>query len=480
MICVTGLEKQTCDLLSRLEACSAFGLQEVRLDALEDELPSAAALPVPPGNLLITCRRTSDGGLFKGPENERFLRLEKALQLKPGWIDLEADITDEKEKLLIERARVFGVRTLRSLHQFETAEAGTILKALARLSGIAGDGIKLAVSVDDMIRLDEFFTAPRARPAVLIGMGPAGVLSRALYRRFHSAWTYISAEPWPDREAWIPDLSDAWLWNMPVNDTARLLVLLGGPSIVHSPGPPVYNRLFREREANALYLPAITECLEPAFSLLSRLKFSGASVTIPHKIQALNLADDLEKEVRLCGSLNTLHQVPDGRWRGANTDITAVRSLTQRLAPRPFLRGVVMGTGGLARACAFALTSKGIAVALVGRKVLLDDGPWIKSWPISELSGMEFDILINATPVGLDPSDDPLLPEEVSLKDKVVIDAVLSRSPTPLVTRARSEGAHVADGMQFWCEQGAEQMRRFNEPPVTPQRLAELAKSANG
>ncbi|MBU0756191.1 MAG: hypothetical protein KJ645_13695, partial [Planctomycetes bacterium] len=222
-------------------------------------------------------------------------------------------------------------------------------------------------------------------------------------------------------------------------------------------------------------LPAITENLEPAFALLERLNFQGASITIPHKVAAVDLATELGKAARLSGSINTLSRRPDGMWRGDNTDIPAVQALLERLASKPLKKGVILGAGGLARACAFALADKLIQVTVLSRAAKRgEEDRWFRTEPLSALPELDFDLLINATPVGGDPGDEPLVPESVSLKGKVVIDAVLSNDPTPLLKRASSEGAQFAGGLDFWTEQGSRQLQLFNAPRATPRDLVRM------
>lgn len=458
MICMTGQEENVRDLLERLSLCSVCPMQEVRLDALKrPELPGPA-LPVKPGGLLIACRRTADGGRFSGSERDRIRVLDKALDRRPGWIDVEADLSEEFANPLLKRAHQEGVKVLRSLH----LEEGSITRALADLDKVPGDGIKLAARVDDAALLEAFLQASRDRPAVLVGMGHAGVLSRALYSRFHSAWTYVSGTPWPDPSTALPDLQTAALWGMPIKASASLYVLLGDASITASPGPAVYNHLYREEGFDAVYLPAITRDPDRALSLLLRLGLKGASVTIPHKARAASLASRLSDDSKVTGAVNTLYVTPEDELRGANTDVEAVDILLNKLAGRPLKKGVILGRGGFAKACAFVLEKKGARVDLWGREVSRE-----------ALANQEFDVLINATPDGS-------IPPGIDLKDKVILDGVLAASPTPLAAQALTQGARFAGGAAIWGAQGAGQLRLFGGPEVDPDRLTDLAVNLGG
>ena len=299
---------------------------------------------------------------------------------------------------MLKAARERGVKTLRSLHRFDPADPGDITRLLAELSLSAGDGIKLAVRVEDAARLEEFFTAPKDRPAVLIGMGPAGILSRWLPDRFGGAFTYVSARPWPDETMGLFDLETARARGLPLPDDAPLFVLLGDGSISGSPGPAVYNALFRAAGFPGLYLPVVTLDPESAFTLLLRLGLRGASVTIPHKLKVLELASRRDRFAEGIETANTLFLDDEGRWTAANTDVPAVQYLARTLGALPGQNAVVIGTGGFARACAAALADMGLWVTLLGRTLLLDGGPWIASFPLKALDGMEFDVLVHATP----------------------------------------------------------------------------------
>ncbi len=477
MICVTGVENDLSELVRRLERFRDHPLQEIRLDALQGGIPPASALPLPPEKIVVACRRRSDGGLFDGDESSRIERIKGALEWNPAWVDLEADAAEETTGALIEKARARGTKILRSLHRLSDAGPGSITRDLALLSGTYGHGIKLATQVDDMIRLAEMLQAPRSRTLILVGMGPAGVLSRALSRRFKSDWTYVTATPWPDPNAFVPGMGTGLARSMPVKAGSRLFALLGNASIAASPGPAVYNRLFEEKAFDAVYLPAVTEHAEAAFSLLCDLGLCGASVTIPHKRAAAELASKLGYSAAACDSVNTLYASTDGKWHGENTDIPAVQAVAQRLAVKPLKTAAVLGTGGFARACALAMKQKGMTVTMLGRTILPEDGCWDASLELNALPMVEFDILINATPIGGRAGDETIVPENLSLKGKVVIDSVLSRAPTKLVERARADGGYAAEGVEVWAEQGARQLALFNGPKVDPEELCRLAKN---
>lgn len=138
--------------------------------------------------------------------------------------------------------------------------------------------------------------------------------------------------------------------------------VIGSP-VAHSKSPAMHGAAFR-----ALGLPHVYEKLETtAAELRDRVEslrrgdLAGLNVTVPHKQKVLALVDDLDASARATGAANTLVRLPDGRIRAHNTDTPAIADELARLAgDRARLvggTGLVIGTGGAARAAIVALAS---------------------------------------------------------------------------------------------------------------------------
>ncbi len=138
--------------------------------------------------------------------------------------------------------------------------------------------------------------------------------------------------------------------------------VIGSP-VAHSKSPAMHGAAFR-----ALGLPHVYEKLETTAAelpdrvdALRRGDLAGLNVTVPHKQKVLALVDDLDASARATGAANTLVRLPDGRIRAHNTDTPAIADELARLAgDRARLAGgtgLVIGTGGAARAAIVALAS---------------------------------------------------------------------------------------------------------------------------
>ena len=150
----------------------------------------------------------------------------------------------------------------------------------------------------------------------------------------------------------------------------KILVLLGHP-VSHSVSPAMHNAAASELDLHYQYVAQDTtpELLKNAISNLRIGKWVGANVTVPHKNAVIPLIDELGDMAKAVGAVNTLVRVGD-RIRGENTDVEGflmeIDSLKVNLTNRPAL---IFGTGGSARAVAFALLQRASEIRLLGRNI---------------------------------------------------------------------------------------------------------------
>jgi len=150
----------------------------------------------------------------------------------------------------------------------------------------------------------------------------------------------------------------------------KTLALLGHP-ISHSVSPIMHNAAASALGLNYQYVAQdiSPDLLSDAISNLRIGKWVGANVTIPHKKAVIPLIDELGETAKAVGAVNTLIRV-DNQIHGENTDIEGflmeIDSLEINLTNRPAL---ILGTGGSARAVAFALLQRAAEVRLLGRNI---------------------------------------------------------------------------------------------------------------
>lgn len=212
----------------------------------------------------------------------------------------------------------------------------------------------------------------------------------------------------------------------------------------------------REGLANVWYdlfpLPDITEL--PAL-LAANPDLRGLNVTIPHKETVLRYLHDLDETARAVGAANTI-RIRNGRLRGFNTDVPGFEQSLQRwrtkLGHTPIPEGMhalILGTGGAAKAVAYALQKMGIAYTFVSRSRM--GRQYLSYAQLNTLSAGDFTLIVNATPAGTYPDVDacPPIPFDVLDERHLVFDLVYNPAETLLLQRAKTKGAAVKNGLEM-------------------------------
>lgn len=193
---------------------------------------------------------------------------------------------------------------------------------IARAMDSSGAGmLKIAVicgDTSDLLRLLNL-RAVLSKPAVLIGMRVHGRLSRFLYKKFGSPFTFAVEDEKAFSGAGLPTLKELRDFGLESAAEPKPLEVLGGSHIVNSSGIKVYNSLFREKGMEFIYLPIPTKNLDETLELAEKLGFLGLSVTMPHKETALKKCAETNLQAEKIGAVNTLVLKENG-WYGTNTD----------------------------------------------------------------------------------------------------------------------------------------------------------------
>src|SRR5262245_53530464 len=145
---------------------------------------------------------------------------------------------------------------------------------------------------------------------------------------------------------------------MDINAHTQFCGVIGNP-IEHSLSPAIHNAAFQKLGLNYVYLAWKVESIGPAINGLRALgNFRGASVTIPHKVSSLPFLDHIESTAQQIGAINTIVS-EKGKLTGYNTDATgALRALKEGGVKLKGSAIVLLGSGGAARAIAFALAAE--------------------------------------------------------------------------------------------------------------------------
>jgi shikimate dehydrogenase len=251
---------------------------------------------------------------------------------------------------------------------------------------------------------------------------------------------------------------------------SALAGVLGFP-VGHSRSPAMMNAAFAELGLDWRYLklPVPPERFEQTVRALLASGYRGANVTIPHKIAAHDLADELSDAARAIGAANTLTFHDDGRIAADNTDAGGLLDALGEPLPAT---AVVLGAGGAARAAVWALAQAGADVTVWNRTpARAAELASALGTSHSERPGRA-ELIVNATSVGLAPGDSlaglPLVDAQV------VVDLVYGGAPTPFARWGEERGARVIGGLEVLVRQGARSLALWTgrEPPVDAMRMA--------
>jgi len=270
-----------------------------------------------------------------------------------------------------------------------------------------------------------------------------------------------------------------------ISATSRVFALLGDP-VGHSLSPEIQNAAMSTAGVDGVYVAMAT--LEADLAGLMRglaRSGGGGNVTLPHKEKAASILDRPNSTVRRTGACNTFWAEDDGTVVGDNTDVEGFRRAIARFiqgGPRD-ARVLMLGAGGAARAALVALLDDGVEevrilnrsverARLVSRRI---GGERVRVvTAASELSDENFDLIVNATRLGLE-EDDPLpLDLEVPGRVGAVFDMVYAENGTPFVRAAEARGIRATDGIEMLIQQGAAAFERWwdIEAPLEAMREA--------
>jgi shikimate dehydrogenase len=261
---------------------------------------------------------------------------------------------------------------------------------------------------------------------------------------------------------------------MDINTKTQFCGVIGKP-IGHSLSPAIHNAAFRTLGLNFVYLAWQVDTIGDAVKGLRALgNFRGASVTIPHKVAAMQFLDHVEPTAKRIGAINTI--VADkGELTGYNTDATgALRALREGGVELKGRRIVVLGSGGAARAIAVALVAESSVekLTLLGiedseRSRLADD---IRFVGVTTVEDFHLDeaalrrvlpdahVLIHCTPVGMSPNSDmTCIPASCLHSGLAVMDIVYNPRETRLLKDAKLAGCRTIPGLEMFLNQAVTQ-----------------------
>lgn len=264
---------------------------------------------------------------------------------------------------------------------------------------------------------------------------------------------------------------------MNVTASTRALTLLGDP-VGHSKSPLVQNAAFAAAGVDGVYV-AVRCALDDLQGFMRGLSRAGGggNITLPHKERAASVVDVASPAVRRTGACNTFWGDEDGRVHGDNTDVDGFRqALKSFVEGSPAgIRVLLLGAGGAARAALMGLLEEDAGEVVVYNRTVERaravarriGGQRARVAPILEdLRSESFDLVVNATRLGLGESDPTPLDFDLLHRVGGAMDLVYGSKPTPFVRAAEAVGIRATDGAEMLVQQAAASFERWWDEPA--------------
>jgi shikimate dehydrogenase len=188
----------------------------------------------------------------------------------------------------------------------------------------------------------------------------------------------------------------------------------------------------------------------------------GLNVTIPYKETVIPFLDKLSKKAELIGAVNTIKITKKGKLKGYNTDYYGFKKSLQPLLQPHHKKALILGTGGASKGVAFALDELDIPYTFVSREAKENGIDYDR---INATTFDNYQIIINATPVGTSPNVDafPLIPYEFFTEKHIAYDLIYNPAETQFLKKAKQQGAQIKNGLDMLIFQAEKAWKIWNK-----------------
>lgn len=281
-----------------------------------------------------------------------------------------------------------------------------------------------------------------------------------------------------------------------VRGSTRLLMVAADP-VAQVKAPEAYNLVFARCGIDAVAVPAqvrgdhLGAFVREALALGN---LCGLAVSIPHKTPLMALLDRFDAAALAAGAVNAVRRAADGALEGALFDgLGFVGALAHHGVTCEGRRALLLGAGGAGLAIASALAATGLAELAVydtdperARTLVLRIAPAVAS-AVASADPAGFDLVVNATPLGLQAGDPLALDPARVDAGATVVDILMTREPTPLLKALHARGIAAHSGHEMLVQQMPAYLDFFGFPAAAaalrggqPALLHELRAALGG
>lgn len=432
----------------------------------------ASYLKKSPLPVMLTLRKESQGGKYRGNEEERETLLRKLLELQPAYFDLEVD--NRPEFLKTVQSTFPKTRLVLSWHDFYGVPED-LERLYQHMSATPAHAYKIAVTPKTAAQTLRALELAKTHPDLsVICMGEVGAFGRALGPVAGNVIDYacLNAESkTAPGQLTVEEFTAIYRYHR-LNRETSLYGLIGDP-VSHSVGHLHHNGMFEKDGVDAVYVKMKVKEEELADFLKAAQKFGfrGISVTMPLKEKVLPFLTAITPDAAAIGAVNTL--ALDGRFiSGSNTDATGALDAIETVVAVDGKVVVILGAGGAAKAIAHEAIARGADVTLLNRTVdkakALAERLGCRWGGLSDVPA-HYAIMINCIPQVM-----PIDPSLIS-KTAVMMDITYMPKETLFLKEGMKAGCKIIFGEEMFVRQAAGQRSIWR---LTPHRSEMLQESA--
>jgi shikimate dehydrogenase len=260
---------------------------------------------------------------------------------------------------------------------------------------------------------------------------------------------------------------------MQISGSTRVFLILGDP-VAQVRAPEVFNLLFRRHGVDAVLVPAQVASADLAGFVRHAFRarnIDGLWLAIPHKAPMVELLDECDRFGRIAGAVNAVRRLPDGRIEGGLFDgVGFIKALDHFGIEARGRTALVVGVGGGGVAIAVALAARGVSrlglydpmagrAAAVAQRLHAEFGIAASAQDSADPVG--FDVVVNASPVGLQRDDPPPFDPTRLHAGAAVVDIVMKNQPTALLRACHARGITAHPGFEMLVQQVPEYLSFF-------------------
>lgn len=257
---------------------------------------------------------------------------------------------------------------------------------------------------------------------------------------------------------------------------------LVGEKLSHSLSPDIHKEIFKQLNIEGAYrlFEIAKENIGDLSKSLRTLSIKGVNVTIPYKEIVMGYLDEISREAKEIGAVNTIFN-KKGQLIGYNTDYYGFKYMLED--KNIIIKGkkiTVLGTGGASKAViAYLLDEEALEINLVSRtkKELYTDESRIKVITYEELDYVLGDIIINTTPVGMYPNnDDSPVSEDIIKKYDVLVDLIYNPLETEFLKMGIKNNKITCGGLMMLVGQAIKAEEIWQERSIDKKVILDIYK----